>query len=640
MNKKPPPKKKNLLNWGDLMEDQKLSLGDSEIVVKRVFDFILKLVMDKIRLHEVEALEDEYIKYKFFRIISDVVNISTICPDQEKELIIDKTISIEVPRIKIDSWASNKSKTIGLKYEYINNGSLDKSILSTQSANMLKFRQPLPTIKKASQNKLFGNNKDKEKEKEIKTLKDQLTPFRGKFEKLSTNQNNKKVEENFSSSSQSPQNKDVTTPISPNSQNPGGRTQKKFFTNVLNKLKGGEEEIPYEQFPLQDESKSEIMEDEIELLKERAYRNYFKEKELERAKRSTQEKENEEKSKEEEKKKKKLLEDMNKKPFSFDFDGKLINIKAPDPSKLLGHPAANTIIREKREGGSATNLNPKEKKKQERRSKSKPKKSTDPKIVVIRNEIEPDELPVRHYQPDPLLAYKIHPGVTMDFYGLKKSGGDYPPIENKLTKDEFNNLLQQYKPHLNIMSDEHLQPDKKEIENIPEENEGLNNSTKMTKIYEYMTQEEFDFLANSNSPDINKKKNIQGIDLLHPTKQLLMEIKKKQKKDKIKAMKDFKYENIHKFDDEKIYEGFNVFSETKSGFGNYRKKNMPKNVHVDVEKEMGVMKKYPRERVAKSILEISGKITRNIKKDINKFDPTIETQQSPRATISNNNLRK
>ena len=52
----------------------------------------------------------------------------------------------------------------------------------------------------------------------------------------------------------------------------------------------------------------------------------------------------------------------------------------------------------------------------------------------------------KYYQPDPIVSHVIQAGVTMDCFGVKKTGGKFKEIPNKLSQDEFLALLTKHKP--------------------------------------------------------------------------------------------------------------------------------------------------------------------------------------------------
>jgi len=268
---------------------------------------------------------------------------------------------------------------------------------------------------------------------------------------------------------------------------------------------------------------------------------------------------------------------------------------------------------------------------------------------------------IKYYQPNPLRTHEIPPGVTMEIYGNKKEGGLFPSIPNKLTFKEFNDLLSIYKPELikkkhthsvnelykiyetHIMSDSKI-----EVSNLKNSRILKNQYTQInSKIEEdlilkcadlkeqlFVFEEELKNKRNSNN-DL-KLKTENPLKLISKSPKMISnkesisdkdhEIKLKNKKTNlVKVFKEFKYHAIDEINDENIYD----FQKLKNGNNqncDLSKENeeflfkhgkeiitknqlvSPVNKHVPFEKELGPMKKYPRERLPKEILAISGKI--------------------------------
>ena len=60
---------------------------------------------------------------------------------------------------------------------------------------------------------------------------------------------------------------------------------------------------------------------------------------------------------------------------------------------------------------------------------------------------EPKQKNENYYQPNPLVSHELPQGVTLEFYGNKKSGGKYEVGNERLTMEQYQNLLEQIKPY-------------------------------------------------------------------------------------------------------------------------------------------------------------------------------------------------
>jgi hypothetical protein len=223
-------------------------------------------------------------------------------------------------------------------------------------------------------------------------------------------------------------------------------------------------EPPPKELPMDDirpiEEKKETKTFNYDEMKLKGYRAYFQEKQIETLKRKQLEKEQAERAKEEEKKLKQVKDLMNAgKLVSWDATGTFLPIKSLKETELKNPPQPRQKILDTKTVYDQDNIfdldeegNPKKKKILEI---SKDKIPTIPKIE-------------NYYQPNPLVSHNIQQGVTLEFYGHKKSGGKYDVGGGRLTMDQYHQLLEQIKPYENAQieeraeeSDNEEEPDKK-----------------------------------------------------------------------------------------------------------------------------------------------------------------------------------
>ena len=272
---------------------------------------------------------------------------------------------------------------------------------------------------------------------------------------------------------------------------------------------------------------------------------------------------------------------------------------------------------------------------------------------------------IKYYQPNPIRTFDIPPGVLMEIYGEKKEGGPFPSIPDKLTFKEFNDLLYFYKPNLTaknlnklknenskikdynmnnydsnfneIMDDEDFVMKNVSIKNKigkqtkfqVEEDIKSNCSNLREKLIVY--EEEFRIKKNSTYNSVeNPLININISPKMLKNINNKSEINFKNKKNMVKVFNEFEYNNLEEIKNEKLFEVKNLKNDMNVSKNNeeifnekFKEKKYNKNIvlpinkHVPFEKELGILKKYPRERLPNDILVISGKIKNTkIKKNL------------------------
>ena len=321
-------------------------------------------------------------------------------------------------------------------------------------------------------------------------------------------------------------------------------------------------EPPPKELPLDDirpiEEKKETKTFDYDEMKLKGYRAYFQEKQIETLKRKQLEKEQAERAKEEEKKLKQVKDLMNAgKLVSWDATGTFLPIKSLKDTELKNPPQPRQKILDTKTVYDQDNIfdldeegNPKKKKILEI---SKDKIPTIPKIE-------------NYYQPNPLVSHNIQQGVTLEFYGHKKSGGKYDVGGGRLTMDQYHQLLEQINPYENAQIEERgdesydaeesikrgekeegeeegdKDQDKKSEKTPGKKKKGMSGSKKLYYLFrDEIKAEEENKMRKKNQENIIKKK-----------KKKLEEKKEKIKIDKIE-LKNFNFKEIKNTQDKSIY---------------------------------------------------------------------------------------
>ena len=329
----------------------------------------------------------------------------------------------------------------------------------------------------------------------------------------------------------------------------------------LDLLKKVVKEPPPKELPMDDirpiEEKKESKTFNYDEMKLKGYRAYFQEKQIETQKRKQLEKEQAERAKEEEKKLKQVKDLMNAgKLVSWDANGTFLPIKQVKESDLKTPPQPRQKIKEDKTIYDQDKLFDLD-------ENGNPKKK---KVLEVAQEKIP-EIPktVNYYQPNPLISHNIPQGVTMDFYGHKKSGGKFDVGGGRLTMDQYHQLLDQLKPYQNAQIEERREESIDETENEKQEEkteEGGEKKDKDTKEDKslgkkkkgkYSGGKKLYFLFKDEilkeEEDQKKKKNQENI---IKKKKKPEEKKQKLKIDKIE-LKDFNYQEIKNTQDKSIY---------------------------------------------------------------------------------------
>ena len=338
------------------------------------------------------------------------------------------------------------------------------------------------------------------------------------------------------------------------------------------------------------EEKKEIMSFNYDEMKLKGYRAYFQEKQIEMQKRKQLEKEQAERAKEEEKKLKQIKDLMSTgKLVSWDQNGVFLPLKLMKETDLKTMPLPRQKIVDSKNIYDQDGIfdldeqgNQKKKKIMDVYKESTP--------VVQKTE--------NYYQPNPLVSHDIPQGVTLEFYGHKKSGGKYEVGGGRLTIEQYQQLLEQIKPYsqaqIEERFDESYENEEKEKEQklddngevIPQEKKDERRQIKRTKTINAKSKRLYylfrDEIAKEEEEQKRKKKNQENI---------LKRKKKEEKKEKILKdkieLRDFNFKEIKNTQDKSIYKDLKEkVEEGYTDFFNEQKtvSNKPKESHIRDEK--------------------------------------------------------
>lgn len=638
--------------------DKAFTLGDSEVISQRIFEFILKLVMNKVRLKQVDSLMNDYIIDKTFKMLNRIVvcEMNMLKYDQDKEFTQGKSNELDkfvfnISKPKVDTWASNKTNIIVIKQPDTPT-ELNKSNLSTISNGGSTYNKTLVGL-----SKLVNTSVNRNKEKEI--LIENKSRVGTGFNSVASKNFGDPMIDSLNSFNQTRKAIKDEYPL------------KKFAAmNFMNSNNKKVEVDELEQYHLEiSQNQNEEPQDEMDLLKEKALRAYFREKELERERKRNLDTEAEEKSKEDERRRKKLLEEMTKRPFSFDFEGKVLNVRPPDIQKMTKQaPFPTGVIKEKiltHDGTgkhSIINENNKNQANSQNhkniliKSNANDKSGISQSQQINKNKIaqtkvefqnSEDEMEIletlqeRYYQPDPITSHQVPPGVTMEFYGVKKTGGKFE-TNGKLSNEDFQTLLTKYKPKIKFYTKpknlHHLMNNLPNVDRkkyIEEHQPGNQEPFRLTQIFEIKNSErdnyyDIDDMSFNYNQGVNKEKIIKIFNKPGENVKTTIDWKKKNDIAKVSALKDFNLENYLPEDVENMYEMFKYYNENTKDIitqTNFRKK-LPENLHQNKSKDKNLTKKNPRDRISKEILAGKNKTVTIVAKEKVETKSELQNQQN------------
>jgi hypothetical protein len=542
------------------------TLGDSENIVKNIIKNIINKSLLESRKKYLLSLKKNYVMNKTFNYFDALIDLKMIYnPYLLNSNEVSEPVITEVNRSKLDSWASKRIKPF---YEE----------LVEEQADM-----KLPSIK------IFKEVENKAKKK------------------------NKPIEQqvkNGGRKSTNPIIQIIQTSSSNNEKIPSseGNTDKTTSLNEKNKKEDSGEFVTL----IEDYRQEKI--DDHEQARLRALRTYINEKEQDGIRKKKMLRELEEKQIEEEKLKKKINDNV--KIHSYDANGKFIFLKPIDPDKLVPMNKASYSFKSKK----LTKQINKDKKSQDSSLNNQVAlENTNSKVFTVPN--EPKEIftpPEIYYQPDPLESVELSDGVNMICNGKTKPGKTYN-MENKMNEKEFLNILNQINPkrfkvidlskEMKVTNEDENKIIKETIVEIKEEN--LETNKKISNVFgeddinKHLDKTKLKFDSISHNSILNLK--------AYPLKTTNKFVKNsvKSKPDYVKKSHDFNYFRIEKFDDQEVYNQLGIINTVNVSTQKIiQNSKLPANRHGEITQELGFMKKYPRERVSKDILAISGKISK------------------------------
>lgn len=338
------------------------------------------------------------------------------------------------------------------------------------------------------------------------------------------------------------------------------------------------------------EEKKEVFSFNYDEMKLKGYRAYFQEKQIEMQKRKQLEKEQAERAKEEEKKLKQIKDLMSTgKLVSWDSNGAFLPLKIIKETDLKHLPQPRQKIAESKNIYDQDGIfdldeegNPKKKKIQE----------------IFKENPSPAQKLENYYQPNPLLSHNIPQGVTLEFYGHKKSGGKYEVGNGRLTMEQYQQLLEQIQPYSRAQIEERFDEsydnednEKEHEEKIGEEGEEKTKdkkmeksplkktktmNTKSRKLY-YLFRDE---IVKAEEEQMKKKKNQENIIKKKKKKE---EKKQKVLKDKIE-LRDFNFKEIKNTQDKSIYK--ELKEKVEEGYTEFYNEQKHKNIRLPSNKSV------------------------------------------------------
>ena len=304
------------------------------------------------------------------------------------------------------------------------------------------------------------------------------------------------------------------------------------------------------------EEKKETFSFNYDEMKLKGYRAYFQEKQIEMQKRKQLEKEQAERAKEEEKKLKQIKDLMaTGKLVSWDATGAFLPLKIMKDTDLKNLPQPRQKIVDSKNVFDQDGIFDLD-------EEGNPKKR---KITEVYKEQNPViQKTENYYQPNPLVSHVIPQGVTLEFYGHKKSGGKFEVGNGRLTMEQYQQLLEQIQPYSRANIEERFDESENEEkekegkvdengEESPKEKKLERSVTKRTKTMNAKSKKLYylfrDEIIKAEEEQKRKKMNQENI--------LKRKKKKEEKKQKILIdkieLKDFNFKEIKNTQDKSIY---------------------------------------------------------------------------------------
>ena len=573
-------KENHRISLHDTIENE-YKLGESEIIAKDIIKVVINYALLEIRKKFIRSLRREYVLKNTFNLIEDFVRFKLIEFPPFDASTNDELIITQTRQSKIDTWASNKTK-IGLEDpKKDHNNEIYKGHL------LVNFR-PFEV-------------KNKEKNNNKRQFDDSI----GKNTDKSSSSHN--IASNLPKTL-------VNVPkiLLNNNEIAGLNKNKKLILTEHSSSKNKKDSTERSLISLVDDNPKKIM-DENELCEYRALTTYFNQKEQDIIRKKKIEKDLEEKLIEEEKQKKKINDNL--KVHSYDADGKFIFIKPIDPEKLTTFAYPKYQI--KRKTKRSKDLN----KEIKTNTYNVLTNESNGKFITVPNDPKEVFLPPEIYsQPDPLITVIPSNGVNLTSSGKTKAGNMFS-FENRMNQKEFDLMLTKLYPkriHVNNKLFEHINDEIKDLkENSKTDNlnEEYPIQKRLSNIFITEDEEIIETLNNIKSnPSIT---NFKKCRIKDPNDKLN---KSKISNGMVKKSQDFNYQNINRIDNDDIYHNFAPNSYSLNGTNRKSIMNLPISKHGLISQELGILKKYPRERMPQNILAISGKLEINYHKKNHSHD--------------------
>ena len=420
--------------------------------------------------------------------------------------------------------------------------------------------------------------------------------------------------------------------------------QKKEQISQISPKKNVPRELPMEAYNLDIEEKENL--NEIEQMKIKGFRAYFAEKEIENQKRKIIEMEQAERAKEEQKKVKQVMELINSSNLvSWDSEGRFLPIKYIKESEMKNFPEAKSQINENEINYDTDKLYNLDKNGNQKIPKD---------ILISYLPIQIEERKEKFYQPNPLKSHSISKGIVMDFYGIKKDGGEFDKGDGRLTLHQFFDQMALIRPNdlgyidnANNNNNDNLDKiEEKDDENTIKKKDTGNRKSipNFTRLY-YLFREEMNskstFEKGKNLVDILKKKKKVYNSKYGMKNEIEGKIEENSKlKLKLNDIKDFDDQNVYndlKNSGPEIVLGNNKFvgsvlpqKKENQDFKSSRNRNIKRNIRSAQDNR----KKF----LPKSVIKAIDK-EKNEKEDKNSL-PEIKNKKFTGKGIYDSNLNK
>jgi hypothetical protein len=551
------------------------TLGDSEMICRKIIELLISRTFHVSHLNYLSSYKKSSCLEFSFKLLHRFDCMANIKCDTQHTIHSHSIQECERP--KIDPWASNKTK--------INSSILETEEYPHQYVSTSTFKSI-----KLKKNVVEENNKKKQlKDNKDKAIKELLN-------------------EDDTESVESDMNKVLVKPIEKK------KVDKQIVVSNKKKEIDDEPQIDLEYEANYYKKRNNRLNDSFNEEKENKLRTLFKDKEKDKEIKKKKIKEDEEKFVEMEKKRKAFLNTNS--IIHINSLGKLIKFKSQDPDQLQDILTKTNFY--------FTGIDKASKKKKPVRLKNpdpvanlkEGEVSENLKLIRIeKTEVSEQPSPVFYYQPEPIKSILPEMGVKLVVDGKNKMGNDYA-IENRMNYKEFDKLINDMIPNKKLEKKESIvKPNnliditEEMVEQVCKESKSIGNKEDIFKEENARNKDEGIMINNTNlqksifmESEEKIKENIREMKKSKST----WNMKSDKFSGKVKAEKEFNYQNLPYLNDYKIPDNL---SSIRINNDNIDKNTflLPKSKHGNLIEEMGKRKKYPRERTSQEILTIKGK---------------------------------